>query len=297
MTQAVRLRYRPWTRAAVGAAALAIAFAAAVPPVAAQPASGGVNRAAPADQAAPARGNPAPAAATAARRLSPAGAVKEIVDPAEPVSGNAITGLMLVPADDAIGRDRLWAYISAPKDSAATVQKLKLTIASIDGRYYGEVPYEVPVDPALRWVALDLQLERFPLLENRSNYSKPLDEVSVLLTDEDGKRYFPVRWDRPFDARSGGAPNAPKPDDLIRVYLNTERASAFLAVGNRPVYCRDASSISGFKFNAICEVKLSDLSTPSTEVANGHVLEKIQVYRRSGVRNLLPLELEVLMQY
>ena len=67
-------------------------------------------------------------------RLAPAGTPVEIVDTSERISGNATTGLAFVQPADKIGHDRLWAYLSDPVSP-----KLKLTISSIDGRYYAEV--------------------------------------------------------------------------------------------------------------------------------------------------------------
>jgi hypothetical protein len=78
--------------------------------------------------------------------------------------------------------------------------------------------------------------------------------------------------------------------------MNTERAQAFLVVGGSPAYCRDASAVSGFKFNAICDATLGALrqaeATPGRRLVNG-----VEVFRRVGVRTLAPVTLDVTIQY
>ena len=83
---------------------------------------------------------------------------------------------------------------------------------------------------------------------------------------------------------------------MLRIYLNTERAQAFVVVGGVPAYCRDASAISGFKFNAICETNLGDLRLPAAGDGK-NVVEGVEVFRRSGVRQLAPLALDLRVRY
>ena len=230
----------------------------------------------------------APAAHAQVPRLSPAAPPVEIVDPSERISGNAAVGLGFVLGSDAIGTDRLWAYLSAP-----VAQKLKLKISSIDGRYYAEIDYVTSSAQQPGWVALDLTLRSFSFVEK--NYSTPMNEVAVLLGDADTSRVYPVRWGEPH-SKAAKAPPAPQDSDAIRVYMNTERARAFLVVGGTPAYCRDASSVSGFKFNAICETTLGTLkqkdAAPGQRIVNG-----VEVFRRSGVRTLAPVTLDIAIQY
>jgi len=232
-----------------------------------------------------------PAAHAQAPRLSPAAPPVEVVDPSERISGSAAVGLGFVLGSDAIGSDRLWGYLSPP-----VAQKLKLKISSIDGRYYAEVDYVTSPAQQPGWVALDLTLKSFSFVEK--NYSSPMNEVAVLLSDADTSRVYPVRWGAPHAAatKAPPAPPAPQDSDPIRVYMNTERAQAFLVVGGSPAYCRDASAVSGFKFNAICETTLGTLkqkdAAPGQRMVNG-----MDVYRRAGVRTLAPVTLDVTIQY
>ena len=230
----------------------------------------------------------APAARAQAPRLTPAGPPVEVVDPSERISGNAAVGLGFVLGTDAIGSDRLWAYLSPPLAS-----KLKLKISSIDGRYYAEVDYVTAPSQQPGWVALDLTLRSFSFVEK--SYSSPMNEVAVLLSDADTARVYPVRWSSPHTA--GAKPPAPPKDsDPIRVYMNTERAQAFLVVGGSPAYCRDASTVSGFKFNAICDTTLGALKPAGSEENHG-TISGVDVYRRAGVRTLAPVTLDVSIRY
>lgn len=227
-----------------------------------------------------------PAAAQVAR-LAPARPAVEVVDPSERISGNAAAGVVLVRDGDKIGSDRLWAYLSEPVPAT-----LKLRISSIDGRYYAEIDYATAAQKA-GWVALDLSLNRFSFLEE--NYDDPLSEIAALLSAGDEPRFYPLRWGAPHRTQSA-PPEAPKDTDPLRVYVNTERAQAFVVVDGGPAYCRDASAVSGFKFNAICDVALGDVRNPAGD-APGSVVSGIEVFRRSGVRTLAPLALDVLIRY
>jgi len=227
----------------------------------------------------------APAAMAQVARLA-AGPVVEVVDPSERISGNAAAGVVLVQDGDTIGSDRLWAYLSEPIPA-----QLKLRISSIDGRYYAEIDYTTASQQS-GWVALDLPLTKFSFLEN---YKDPLSEIAALLGAANEPRFYPLRW----GARHGNTatpPLPPKDTDPLRVYVNTERAQAFVVVDGGPAYCRDASAVSGFKFNAICDVALGDVRNAAADEGKS-VVSGIEVFRRSGVRTLAPLALDVLIRY
>ena len=226
-----------------------------------------------------------PAAAQIAR-LAPVGKPVEVVDPSERISGNAAAGIVLFHEGDTIGKDRLWAYLSHP-----VADTVKLRISSVDGRYYAEADYATGAAPG--WVALDLPFDRFDFLEQ---YSDPMNEIATLLSDADVPAFYPVRWAHPHRTPDAALPELPKSTDPLRVYMNTERARAFVVVDDAPAYCRDASAVSGFKFNAICELQLGDLLGPAAgEGLN--VVERVEVFRRAGVRMLDPLALDLRIRY
>jgi hypothetical protein len=229
----------------------------------------------------------ASAATAQVARLAPTGPVVEVVDPSERISGNAAAGVVLVQDGDTIGSDRLWAYLSEPVPS-----ELKLRISSIDGRYYAEIDYTTASQEA-GWVALDLPLSQFSFLER--NYKDPLSEIAALLGAADEPRFYPLRWGAPHRAATA-PPATPKDTDPLRVYVNTERAQAFVVVDGGPAYCRDASAVSGFKFNAICDVALGDVRNAAADEGR-NVVSGIEVFRRSGVRTLAPLALDVIIRY
>jgi hypothetical protein len=226
-------------------------------------------------------------AAAQVARLAPVGTPVEVVDPSERISGNAAAGVVLVQAGDTIGSDRLWAYLSEPVPPT-----LKLRISSIDGRYYAEIDYTTASQQS-GWVALDLPLNQFSFLEK--TYKDPLSEIAALLAATDEPRFYPLRWGAPHRV-AGTSPEPPKDTDPLRVYVNTERAQAFVVVDGGPAYCRDASAVSGFKFNAICDVALGDVRHPAAD-AGQSLVSGIEVFRRSGVRTLTPLALDVLIRY
>jgi hypothetical protein len=230
----------------------------------------------------------APASAQPAR-LTPIKTV-EVVDPSERISGNAAAGIVLVREGNTIGADRLWAYLSEPAGN------LKLRITSVDGRYFAEIDY-ANAGAQKGWVALDLSLSKFDFLEQ--TYDDPMSEIAALLSDADTDkpRFYPLMWGNPHRAANVPLPEAPTNTDQLRVYMNTERAQAFVEVARKPAYCRDASAVSGFKFNAICEMTLGDLLPGSVAASGENVVQPIQVYRRAGVRQLEPLALDVQIRY
>jgi hypothetical protein len=107
--------------------------------------------------------------------------------------------------------------------------------------------------------------------------------------------FYSVRWGTPHNA-SGAPPAPPQDTDPLRVYMNTERATAFVVVDGSPSYCRDASAMSGFKFNAICDFSLGDVRGLRAD-GDQSVVDGIEVFRRSGVRTLAPVTLDVLIKY
>ena len=76
--------------------------------------------------------------------------------------------------------------------------KTRPKISSIDGRlrYYAEVDYVTSPGQQPGWVALDLTLKSFSFVEK--NYSSPMNEVAVLLSDADTSRVYPVRGAHPM---------------------------------------------------------------------------------------------------
>ena len=81
---------------------------------------------------------------------------------------------------------------------------------------------------------------------------------------------------------------------LLRVH--EDLLGAFLVVGGSPAYCRDASAVSGFKFNAICDTTLGGLK-PANAAAGHGTISGVDIYRRAGVRTLAPVTLDVTIQY
>ena len=103
---------------------------------------------------------------------------------------------------------------------------------------------------------------------------------AALLSHADEPRFYPVRWATSHATATGPPPEPPKDEDPIRVYMNTERAAAFVVVDGNPAYCRDASTVSGFKFNAICDISLGDIRNAEPE-GGRHVVSAIEVCRRA----------------
>lgn len=215
----------------------------------------------------------------------------ELVDTEERISGNATTGLTIVYERFEPDRDNLWAYIGAPVPAAVEVQ-----ISSVDGRYVARLEYDThAIEPG--WTALALDLERFSVLRAYDS-----ERVAALLIDRDGTTVFPLWWGpRHRDLDSTDALPALTAATLLRAYVNTERATAFVVAlddgAETPVVCRDVPGGSGFKFNALCEVSLGGISYRRGAPDAPVVVDGFDVLRRAGTRSLSPIPVTLSIEY
>jgi hypothetical protein len=209
----------------------------------------------------------------------------EIVDGKERISGGATTGVALKYGSTAIGANNLWVYL--PKLGPSTV---RLQISSIDGRYYAEQKYRTAGRNG--WVPL--RLNTLTQLSFLSRYDKtPLRDVAVLIAEVGvaEPRFFPAWWGPAHDAVdvSTQLPELTKNYEL-RVYVNTERATAFTVADGKTNVCAETPASSSFRFNAYCDVPLSAFRSPP---APGERPGKLDVHRRSGMRSIGSIVLTV----
>jgi hypothetical protein len=209
----------------------------------------------------------------------------EIVDGKERISGGATTGVAFVHGSAPIGANNLWTYL--PKLGPSTV---RLQISSVDGRYFAEQKYRTLGRSG--WVPL--RLSTLTQLNFLRRYDKEqLRDVAVLIAGvgAEESRYFPAWWGPAHDAAGVGAqlPVLQK-DDKLRVYVNTERATAFTVADGKTSVCTETPASSSFRFNAYCDVSLGVFRAPP---ASGEPPGKLEVHRRSGMRSIGSIVLTV----
>lgn len=191
---------------------------------------------------------------------------QEFVDSEEQVSGGSTVGAVYFSAGDSIEPAALWAFFRE-----STAGDLTLTVSSIDGRYSGEFGYSIDV-PVIGWVQLSFPTEHEAFVKKYT-----IDNFAGLLTSDDSERYFPLRW--------GSGSNT----DYVRLYVNSERARTFFyreENGARKItYCESPSNTSGFKFNSVCDV-------PATQISTN---DAFKIHRKFGIRTVDPIHVNLLM--
>jgi hypothetical protein len=196
----------------------------------------------------------------------PPSSMQEFVDSEEQVSGGSTVGAVFFSAEDNIEPAALWAYFRDP-----TAGGLTLTVSSIDGRYSGEIGYEIDA-PVTGWVQLGFPTEHPSFVKQYS-----IDEFAGLLTSGDSESFYPLRW--------GSGSNT----DHVRLYVNSERARTFFyreENGARKItYCESPSHTSGFKFNSVCDVPVSQIAAT----------ESFKIHRKFGIRTVDPIHVNLLM--
>ena len=209
--------------------------------------------------------------------LQPADDPIEVVDALERISGNAATGVAFMSGDgenSRIRRDNLWVYLPEKVPEA-----IQLRMASIDGRYVSEASFETSHLTGPLWVAL--ALEKYASLGFLDRYDRHDEEVAVLVSSADNSRYYPALWGR---SHSADAPEPPTGNERLRVYVNTERAAAFVVGDDEVAQCMNTSSTASFKFNALCDISLGKLRRVEQE--DGNPVGVIEIHRRVGMRSL-----------
>ena len=106
------------------------------------------------------------------------------------------------------------------------------------------------------------RLELEPVFVSREELQGPAERDRCVARRRRRAAVLSVALGRAASRGAAAPPEPPKDTDPLRVYVNTERAQAFVVVDGGPAYCRDASAVSGFKFNAICDVALGDVRNP-----------------------------------
>ncbi|MGI9341880.1 MAG: hypothetical protein ACR2QV_03470 [Gammaproteobacteria bacterium] len=203
--------------------------------------------------------------AVAQSPLTPS-SITEFVDSEEQVSGGSTVGAVFFSSGDNIVPEALWAYFRDP-----TAGDLTLTVSSIDGRYSGEIGYKLD-SPVTGWVQLGFPTKHSTFVKQYS-----IDEFAGLLTSVDAEEFYPLRW--------GSAANT----DQVRIYVNSERARTFYYReengGRKITYCDSPSNSSGFKFNSICDV-------PVTQITSS---DSFKIHRKFGIRTVDPINVNLLM--
>ena len=190
--------------------------------------------------------------------------VREFVDSKEQISGSSTVGVLYLHDNDQVKEDQLYAKLDVrPGDI------LILKINSIDGRYSCEVKYHIE-EITTGWRRLTFESDQKTFIRKYSP-----DEIAGLLTDSRGEISYPLRW------------GEGKETNKLRIYINSERARTFYYTkenGRKSAkFCSKSSLASGFKFNSLCDVPVSDIQGAT----------ELNIHRKFGIRPLEPIQVKL----
>jgi hypothetical protein len=168
---------------------------------------------------------------------------REYYNPVNPVRGEAVIGLAILPTE---AQQRAVAVqVLLP---ASYSGEIHLETASADGKFRGEGVFAGATKDK-EWVSLPLTATA--TVDGKPSLVRPADPKLLAITARgSGGSMFIVRWG---DASPSGTP------DLVRLYLNSRRADMFVRAGAKLVTCKPIGVAQPVRFDSYCDVSLSDI--------------------------------------
>jgi hypothetical protein len=169
---------------------------------------------------------------------------REFLNPVNPVRGEALVGLAVLPSADAPRGQTVEVWL--PDKFSGELQVETLTA---DGRFRGEGVYTGSSGGG-QWVPLTL------IAKDKASSARPGDPATLALAVRGpGATLFVARW--------GSAPVGPA--TRIRLYVNSRRADMFLRAGEKVVRCASLNIPQPLRFDAYCDLAAGDVP------ANGQI--------------------------
>lgn len=166
---------------------------------------------------------------------------REFLNQVNPVRGEALLGIVMLPADDAPRSQSVQVWL--PDRFSGELQVDTLTA---DGRFRGEGVYAGSSEGG-RWVTLPLAAG--PGGSTRPA-SRPGDPATLALSVRGpGASLFVARW-------SAASPQA---TNRVRLYVNSRRADMFVRAGTKVVRCTRLTIAQPLRFDAYCDLEWNDL--------------------------------------
>jgi hypothetical protein len=155
---------------------------------------------------------------------------KEFHNPVNPVRGEAVLGLAVLPTAEAQKSGAVEVWLPAA---------LQLETLTADGRFRGVGAYSGSTGGG-QWVELKLT----------PGTSRPGDPMTLALSVRGpGPALFVARWKT----------DAARPAERLRIYVNARRADIFLRAGTTLSRCVAINIPQPLRFDAYCDVSRSDI--------------------------------------
>jgi hypothetical protein len=161
---------------------------------------------------------------------------REFFNPVNPVRGEAVLGVALLPADEAPNSQRVEVWL--PDRFSGELQLETLTA---DGRFRGEGVY-AGSSAGGRWAPLPLSAT--------SGGPRPGGAATLALAVRGpGSALFVARW----------SSSSREPATRVRLYVNSRRAEMFVRAGAKVSRCTPLGIPQPLRFDAYCDLDLGDL--------------------------------------
>lgn len=165
---------------------------------------------------------------------------REFFNQVNPVRGEAVLGIAIIPADDAPRSQTVQVWL--PDRFSGELQVETLTA---DGRFRGEGVYAGSSDGG-RWVPLPLASGQ----RGGNAAPRPGDPATLALSVRGpDASLFVARWN----------PTPPAATARVRLYVNSRRADMFVRAGATVARCARLDIPQPLRFDTYCDLDLTDL--------------------------------------
>lgn len=184
--------------------------------------------------------------------FEPLAAYREFFDPANPVKGEALLGLTVVPPSaDVQLADKISVWFGEHYDGAVTVETL-----AADGAFRGVGSFEGVTD-RVGWHSLAVAPDA-----SRARPASP-EALAIAVRGQAPNEFRIVHW---------GDPPASEDGLVLRLYVNSRRGDMSVRAGSVVVPCKPVDLVRPLRFDVYCDLALRDL--PSDDA--------VQLIRRDG---------------
>lgn len=176
-------------------------------------------------------------------RAAPGREYREFHNPVNPVRGEAVIGVALVPTEVEQAGKSVAVQIPQPFTG-----EIRLETATADGRFRGEGTF-IGSSNGNEWITLELAAPSKP--DGGSQLVRPVGAATLALSARGASgELFVSRW----------GTEAPKSaQEKVRLYVNSRRADMFLRAGSTVVPCKSNGVSQPVRFDTYCDVLLADI--------------------------------------
>lgn len=168
---------------------------------------------------------------------------REVINPVNPVRGEAVLGIAVIPADEAPRSQAIQVWI--PEDFSG---ELEVETLSADGRFRGSGVFAGSTRGG-QWVPLTLASTN-ATGGGAAPAQRPGTPATIALAVRGpGSTLLVARW--------GASP--PQPPIRFRLYVNSRRADIFVRAGETVARCASLDIPQPLRFDTYCDLAASDV--------------------------------------